>query len=304
MATHLVFGATGAVGRFLLRRLLAQGDRVVAISRRPPQPSTDGLQWLAADLFGATPDLPPVDSLLSVGPLDGCAHWLSKLRADGIVRIIAIGSQSAVSKRESADPRERDLAARLERAEERVVESAHRLGAVATILRPTLIYGAGLDHSLTPLAHFARRWRLFPLPVGGAGMRQPVHADDVAAGCVAVLGSPATAGKTYAIGGGERLSVTSMLDRMRASLGIPTLPLPLPVHALTPLVALAGRLRFPVPVAAWHRLATDLLADHADATRDFGWNPRPFEPDPECWSPAPLPQAQHASSLPSRGRSA
>jgi uncharacterized protein YbjT (DUF2867 family) len=48
----LVAGATGAVGRRLLERLLARGDgtRIIAIARRPPDTSHARLQWLASDL--------------------------------------------------------------------------------------------------------------------------------------------------------------------------------------------------------------------------------------------------------------
>jgi uncharacterized protein YbjT (DUF2867 family) len=50
----LVAGATGAVGRHLLERLLARGDgtRVIAVARRPPDTSHARLEWLASDLAG------------------------------------------------------------------------------------------------------------------------------------------------------------------------------------------------------------------------------------------------------------
>jgi hypothetical protein len=53
-----------------------------------------------------------------------------------------------------------------------------------TILRPTLIYGAGIDRSITPIVQRALRLRLFPIPLAG-GLRQPVHADDIARAVVA-----------------------------------------------------------------------------------------------------------------------
>ena len=60
-------------------------------------------------------------------------------------------------------------------------------GIACTVFRPTLIYGAGTDRSLAPIARFARRWRVLPVPLGANGLRQPVHARDLAAACVAVL---------------------------------------------------------------------------------------------------------------------
>ena len=61
------------------------------------------------------------------------------------------------------------------------MQAARDRNVAGTIFRPTLIYGTGRDRSLAPIARFARRWRVLPLPVGARGLRQPVHAavDDI-----------------------------------------------------------------------------------------------------------------------------
>lgn len=53
MSRVAVLGASGAVGSELVRQALSRGHEVVAISRRPPESSTDRLTTVAADVHDA-----------------------------------------------------------------------------------------------------------------------------------------------------------------------------------------------------------------------------------------------------------
>lgn len=271
MPVALVFGASGAVGRFLGPRLLAAGHEVVAVSRSAHAGGDVRQRWIVGDLHGTVPPLPPAAAIFSLGPLDAFSAWLETARLDGAARVVALGSMSIESKRDSPDAGERDTAQRLDAAERRLFAAAERRGIGCTVLRPTLVYGAGSDRSLVPLVRFARRWRVFPRIPAANGLRQPVHADDLAAACLAVLAQSRCAGRTYALGGGERLGFDAMLERVRASLPWRCLPLPLPLAAARAL----ARLGFAAP-AAVARLTQDLVADDSPARADFGWSPRPF----------------------------
>jgi nucleoside-diphosphate-sugar epimerase len=285
MAVALVLGASGAIGRFLLPCLLGAGHDVVAVSRVARAAGDPRLRWIAGDLDGALAVPPAPDLIFSLGPLDAFARWFARMPVAGAPRVIAFGSMSIDSKRESADAGERALVARLHEAERMLVASADARGCAWTLLRPTLIYGAGVDRSLTPIARFAQHWRVFPRIAAARGLRQPVHADDLAAACIAVLDRPRTAGATYALGGGERLPFATMLERVRASLPVRTLPLPVPLGASRALLGVARAAGLRVGSAAIDRLARDLVADHAAAVADFGWSPRGFHPDARAWSP-------------------
>jgi redox-sensitive bicupin YhaK (pirin superfamily) len=50
LSSSLVFGASGGVGRFLLPRLAARGERVFAVSRAPPVDANRQATWLRGDL--------------------------------------------------------------------------------------------------------------------------------------------------------------------------------------------------------------------------------------------------------------
>jgi len=274
----VVFGASSQIGYFLIQRLLARQETVWAVSRRSRQSAGEGLHWCVADL-PKPPSLPPepLRALVSFGPLEALASWLSGLDEAPVTRVVATSSMSILSKAESIDPVEREIVRQLKAGEEGLVRECERLGMAWTILRPTLVYGAGLDKSLTPIARRARRWRLFPLPLAD-GMRQPVHADDVALATLAALEEPDSAGRFLPIGGGERLAYRHMFQRVRASLGVVTIPLPVP----RPLLRLLVRL---VPTAAGpvSRLERDLVADNSELEQVLGVRPRQFQPQASMW---------------------
>lgn len=277
MRHALVFGGSGQIGRPLLGRLLRDGWRVTALSReiRHERP---GLSWLAGD-FGQMPTLPAhVDVIVSCGPLDAFAQWYGGAKID-CDRVIAFGSTSVEVKRGSADPRERDVAQRLRVGEEGVFASAARRGAHATLLRPTLVYGAGRDATLTRIATLARRWGRFPLPRNAIGRRQPVHVGDLADAAFAAIGSEASRDRTYALPGGETLSYREMVRRVLAALDPPArlVELPSPLFNLALAAAkLAGGTG--LGEAAVQRMRSDLVFDDAPARRELGYAPRAFAP--------------------------
>lgn len=290
MPTTLVIGASGQIGRFLVPRLLHGGQRVIALSRQAHARAPGNLEWRQGDLFAAMPAMPQLDTVYSLGPLDGFSAWLERTTLQGRPRIVAIGSMSAISKQDSADPAERALAATLQQAEQRLIASAERHGLAWTLLRPTLIYGAGIDRSLSLIARRASRWRLFPRLLGASGLRQPVHAEDLAEACLASASASST-NRVFDLGGGERLSVSTMLARVHASLPRFALAVPLPLAAAG--IALAFARLHPrwrgIHYGALDRLREDLVAEDSAAREQFGWSPRRFEPIPATWQIQPPP---------------
>jgi nucleoside-diphosphate-sugar epimerase len=281
LSTLLIFGASGATGKFLLPRLLAANASVLAVSRvvRQDAPSPQ-LRWLTGDLFNAMPPLPAgVEVLVSLGPLDAFATWFEGNPSLQARRVIALSSMSTLSKQASADPAERELAARLQAAEQRLASAASARNIAWTILRPTLIYGDGRDRSLAPIVRFARRWRVMPLPIGADGLRQPVHADDLAVAVVDCVDCAAAVGKTYSLGGGERLRFDELLRRLRCAQRRLIVPLPVPLFILRVagwMMRRAGGTHA-IKAAALRRLREPLVADNSAATRDFGYAPRAFD---------------------------
>ncbi|TKS52842.1 NAD-dependent epimerase/dehydratase family protein [Luteimonas yindakuii] len=278
----LVFGASGQIGDALLGRLAATGWQVDAVSRRPPATERAMLRWHA----GGFPDFVApdecFDAVFSCGPLDAFSEWYANASLQA-PRVIAFGSTSLETKRSAGDPGERALAATLAASEARVFAMAHARGAAATLLRPTLVYGAARDASLSRIAALARRTGLFVLPRDARGLRQPVHVDDLAAAAIAALDSPSAAGQAYALPGGESLPYDAMVERVLAAL--PERPrllrVPSPLFRLALAAAHAGGRLHGLPAGAVARMRDDLVFDASPAIRDLGYAPREFSPTRE-----------------------
>ncbi|WP_456982038.1 NAD-dependent epimerase/dehydratase family protein [Luteimonas sp. A478] len=281
----LVFGGSGQLGQALIARLAAVGWSVSAVSRRA-QPGDGRVRWFEGGLEHP-PALPgSFGVIFSCGPLDLFSQWYADSDID-CRRIVAFGSTSMHAKRAAQDPGERDLAARLQDAEQRLFHAATDRAAAATVLRPTLIYGAGRDHSLTRIAALASRTRFFPLPRGATGLRQPVHVEDLAAAAFSVATATATHGRGYDLPGGETLAYREMVARTLAALSPAPRLIELPgrLFRLAHKAARAAGYLQGMPAGAIARMREDLVFDSAPATQDFGYAPRPFRPTAEMFIP-------------------
>ena len=281
--TALVFGGSGQIGMPLLDRLRGEGWSVTAVSR-DAQIDDACVRWLRGDLSRVERLPEAVDAIFSCGPLDHFARWYANSTL-ACPRVLAFGSTSIEVKSDSSDPRERALAARLAEGERVLFAGARRRGVHATVLRPTLVYGAGRDRTLTRIAAFARRWHACVLPRGATGLRQPVHVADLAAAALQACDATATAGNAYALPGGETLPYREMVARVLRALpsSPPLLEIPAPLFD----GALRGMQRLGlgdgVGEAAVARLREDLVFDAAPAQRDFGYGARRFEPSAEMF---------------------
>lgn len=277
--TALVFGASGQIGEELLARLAGGGWHVFAVSRMP-RPPAGGVTWLTGEFanVGGLPEA--VDVVFSTGPLDGFAQWYARGQVT-TRRVVAFGSTSLDTKQASADAYERDIVARLRAAERLVFDTASVNGAAATLLRPTLVYGAGRDQTLARIAAMGRRMGFFVLPRGANGKRQPVHVDDLAHVALAVVDAPATHGKAYALPGGETLAYRDMVTRTLAALDPPAKlwEVPMPVFRAALWLARKAGLMRGLTDDAVARMREDLIFDASSASRDFGYSPRSFELD-------------------------
>lgn len=285
MRHALVFGASGQIGVPLLRLLRDAGWRTTAVSRdeRHGEP---GVEWLRGD-FAQPPPLPrSVDAVFSCGPLDLFSLWYANADVD-TGRVVAFGSTSAQAKAGSGDESERALADRLRQGEARVLDAARERGAGATLLRPTLVYGAGRDRTLTRIAALAARHRRMVLPRDATGLRQPVHVADLARAAFAAALAPTASGQAYALPGGETLPYRDMVARVLATLhpAPPLHLLPAPAFALLLRLARARGQAAGFGDAAVARMRQDLVFDDAPARRDLGYQPRAFHPTRGMFEP-------------------
>lgn len=188
-----VTGATGFVGKHLVRELIAQGFQVQALTRRP-QPATDNITWIEGDLD----NLPALEKLVETA--DVLFHVAGLVKARRKKDFDRVNSQSVqtllnVIRESTARPhfillssltaRERHLSSYAQskrRGEEILTEQAGDLPW--TILRPPGIYG---PHDMETLKIFkAVTCRITPLPGGTDNRASWIYAPDLARAMIAV----------------------------------------------------------------------------------------------------------------------
>lgn len=275
----LVLGATSLVGRYLLPRLVDQRAVTIALSRRPQEEDPSGVRWIAGDLNAlAEIAFPFAETVLSLCPIWLLPAAVPALAAAGVRRVVAFSSTSVSGKAKSSNAAERMVAAKLEQAEAALksVCESHDIGW--TVLRPTLIYSEGHDGNVSRLAGLAERFKVLPLAGAGRGLRQPVHAEDLAWGAMAAAASPLTPGRVYDLPGGETLTYKAMVERIFLGLDRTPRIICAPVALWRLGFQLAGDRLPGATEAMGERMNQDLTFDGEPATRDFGWAPRMFKP--------------------------
>lgn len=274
-------GGSNQIAAWLVPALLRSG-RPLRVDSRTARPAWiaphQNLSWHTAGAAQAPAGFRG-SAVIFIGPMTQFPNWWGA--GHEVDRVIVFSSTSRFTKADSEIDAERSVANDLIRGETLVRES---VGSVPLILlRPTLVYGAGLDRNLTRLAHWLKRVRIMPMPGPGAGLRQPVHAADLADAVVASLDRRVSG--EYALSGASTLSFRQMVQGVFRSLGLPPRFVTMP-HLLTGpgLWLMRRRSRWAdLNPAMLRRLEQDLVFSHAAATRDLGYHPRPFEPDAETW---------------------
>jgi uncharacterized protein YbjT (DUF2867 family) len=212
-----VTGAFSYTGRFIAHRLVSEGRRVRTLTNHPNRPGADGLDFEVAplqfeDRDALSQNLRGVDVLYNtywirfphsgIGFSDAIANTRTLMGAAaeaGVRKVVHI----SVSNPSAESPL--DYYAGKARTEEVVREC----GLAWSVVRPTLIFGAG-DVLINNIAFFLRRIPLFFVPGDGAYRVQPVAGEDVAEIAVWAAGQPD--GLTVDAAGPEILSYADLVD--------------------------------------------------------------------------------------------
>ncbi|MGS4945492.1 complex I NDUFA9 subunit family protein [Meridianimarinicoccus sp. RP-17] len=220
-----IFGGSGFVGRYIARRMAAEGWRVRVAVRRPHEAGfvrPYGVVGQVEPVFCNIRDDASVRAVLGgadavvncVGVLNEIGkNTFAALQAEGAGRIARLAAEAGIDTMVhvsaiGADAGSRSAYARTKAAgEAAVLEHQPR----AVILRPSIVFGAE-DQFFNRFAGMARLGPV--LPVVGAGTRfQPVYVDDVAAAAVkGVLGQ--TAPGVYELGGPDVMTFRDLMQLM------------------------------------------------------------------------------------------
>jgi nucleoside-diphosphate-sugar epimerase len=231
------------------------------------------VDWFRGDLEKPeTLTFPSFTTLYCTADAVLLADALPRMFNPSLRRVVAFSSTSVTTKQDTEVAAERETIRKLADAERRIAAACERHNVGWTILRPTLIHAEGRDTNITPLSRLIRRFGFTPLVGGAPGLRQPVHAEDLAIGAIAAVNN------IYALPGGETLAYREMIGRIFDGMRLPRRTISVP-----PLLWRAGFMLakplFPgANVAMGTRMMKDMTFDSTPAVQDFGWNPRKFSP--------------------------
>lgn len=280
----VVFGGSGFIGRYVTQALLDAGWRVRIASRDPSQSfflkPLGGLgqtQFAAADVGNPASVARAVagaDAVINlVGILKGDFEVVHVAGAGNIARAAAgAGAESLVHVSAiGADPESPGAYGRSKAKGEAAVRAAFP-GAV--ILRPSVVFGQE-DRFLNRFAGLIRMAPVLPVLRAEAKF-QPVFVGDVARAVVAAL-DPAAAGRTFALGGPQILSMLELQQWIAERIGRSPTLLPLP-DAVGAVIAAFGFLPgAPITRDQFAMLARDTIVPAgADGLAALGITPTPM----------------------------
>ncbi|MGM4978710.1 NAD-dependent epimerase/dehydratase family protein [Tardiphaga sp. 619_E2_N8_4] len=273
----LVIGATGIVGSHIVQHLVAAGERPTALSRTRHHNAQ--IDWIEGDL--GAPDALPIaacETLYCTADVGLLAEALRHLDCSALKRVVVFTSTSIVTKMDSEIAAEREHLRRLVDGEQRLIAVCEQHSIGWTILRPTIIYAEGRDGNVSRLARLIQKFGFLPLMGSGVGLRQPVHAEDLAVGAIQAAASAAAVNKTYALPGGETITYREMVGRIFDALGKRRRIISAPPIVWRAAFALAKPFFPNANAAMGSRMSMDMVFDGAPAAGDFGWSPRGFRP--------------------------
>ena len=266
-----VLGARSFVALPLVPRLLGEGYDVKAVSRQPdklPSFATEAYTKMALSQLEAS-DLSGL--LISLMPIWQTAALLERLRLK-LSRAVVLSSSSIINKAAS----DQALVGQLAEAEERLVKLFDSHDIRYLMLRPSLIFGYGQDQNVSFILKSLKRYHIMPYLGEAQGIRQPIHADDLAEAIAVALGTDHSA-KRIAIGG-LPIAYKEMVNVLAGATNTAYVALHLPrglVRAAIAIASLLPRYKF-MDMAMFERMNEDLLVDNSLAKALLNHKPKRF----------------------------
>ncbi|UXY54478.1 UDP-glucose 4-epimerase family protein [Pseudomonas tohonis] len=299
MKRCLVTGASGFVGRALVKSLMLMGRYHVRAAVRRFSPDLSGLctdSYIIGEINQSTDWQGALESIDVVVHCAARVHVMSGDKADdffdevnflgslklarqaassGVRRFIFISSIKVNGECTAFDeafsnisiPAPSDAYARSKfRAELGLQEISNETGMEVVIIRPPLVYGPGVGANFLTMIRWLQRG--FPLPLGGVDNRRSlVYIGNLTNLIVRCLDHPAAGGKIFLVSDDEDMSTSVLLCRLGLALGKPARLVSMPVALLLVGASLLRRRGMA------QRLCGSLCVDITETKRTLSWNP-------------------------------
>jgi nucleoside-diphosphate-sugar epimerase len=291
----LVTGASGFVGKHLVKQLKQQNIQVVSVGRKAPNHDA-GRFYVVTDFNDASAWQAPLagcDVVIhlaarvhvmkekSANPLDefrtvnvnGTFTLAKQAEQAGVKRLIyisSIGVNGDFSNRpfkENDKPKPHNAYTQSKLEAELALKDfskEHKIQFV--VIRPPLVYGQGAPGNFACLINFVKRETL--LPLGAINNRRSfVYVENLVSLIVKCISHPAAANEVFFVSDGRDLSTTELLKASAEALGVKSRLLPVPQKVIEFTAKLLGKQQIA------QRLCGNLQVDIAKARELLGWAP-------------------------------
>jgi len=266
-----VIGIGRAVGHYVIRELLDAGESVTLLYRDPDRGAHgfgDSIQVDRCDLTGPNVDLPLLDCIVSLAPIQAVRDEIALSERAGGDRVIFFSSALRHSRAGLTD-----VEARV--AGLKAVESSD---FEWTILRPTTIYGPG-DRNVSSLRDRITKHRILSTVGSGERFVQPVFAGDVAYVVSASVSRESAKCRSFDLGEPEPTTYTNMVEKIADAVGRTPLKVYVPVSVALGISRVLRRLKPNSALTAdrIQRTSEDRHVDIDEAREALGFHPRPLD---------------------------
>jgi len=294
----MVTGANGFVGKVLCGDLSRRGHSVRAALRsahvglKEPEHTIVGVIDAKTDWRAALSGIDVVIHLAarvhvmqddSADPLAefrkvnvaGTEHLARCAAASGVKRFVYVSSikVNGEATRESEQFSESDIATPQDpygvskwEAEQALHRVAAETGLEVVIVRPPLVYGAGVKGNFAQMLKVLARG--IPLPLASVdNLRSLIYVENLVDALILCATHPAAAGQTYLVSDGEDISTPDLLRQLGIAMGHPARLFHCPAMLLKLAGSLTGR------ADQVERLLGSLRVDGGKLRRELNWMP-------------------------------
>lgn len=282
----LLTGATGFVGRNVLKKALERGHRVRCLARHKPADLPGNAEWVAGDIGDQGSLIQAMEGVEKVIHLVGIIvpsgeNTFQKVHAAGTHHVVEAAKKAGVRKivHMSALGTHAQAESQYHQTKWKGEVYVRYGGMPYTIFRPSIIFGPG-DQFLNMFAGMIKKAPVIPLVGGGVNRLQPVWVEDVAECFVRALDNPASDNKMYELGGPRDYSMRELIEILMELLGKKRPMISVPV-ALMQIQAFCMEMVFPKPPLTRDQLKmmkTNNICDPSPAIKDLGVQPAELIP--------------------------
>ena len=284
----LVTGATGFVGRLVVRELQDHHHRVRCLVHTPGRDRLFSDRSVEVQYGSVTDPAALAETFYNVEVVihlvgiirQGRRRSFDQINRQGVANVVAAAKETGVkhfievSAIGATNNSTYSYLYSKWRGEQEVANS----GLPYTILRSSIMFGVG-DEFLNVLAGLVRVFPLVPVAGSGRNRFQPIAAADVARCVVLAVDREDLKGKTIEIGGPQQLSYNEIIGAVARTLGKRRLYFHLPVWLMYLATSVMQRLQ-PRPLITTDQLRMLSLRNVAElgvVEQTFGFTPRPLE---------------------------